>query len=252
MANLNNLPPVIEVDGKLRPTANSQGDPIASDQNSVRQFWRWFNDSVTVDEHGRPILFHHGSNAQFETFDFSKIKSINEGLGFYFTDNPTVAQGYGQIKSGYLAIRNPMNYAQQPLTTAQIKKLLHTVAKLEAQADEIDIADGFLSNFAVDIRSEGLNAALLTATKIMAKNADANDLIASLFNHRVCPEIILTAARQVTGFDAIMANGFDNCGKGDNQICVAWSPDQFQVAQDRSNHRQHDVDNSPERERQRE
>lgn len=90
----------IEVDGVLRPTANSTGRPIAQTEGAIRNFWRWFGDSETVDEQGRPLVMYHGTNrAGFAIFDPGCI-GINRdqgwyGTGFYCTPDPRQAASYG-------------------------------------------------------------------------------------------------------------------------------------------------------------
>lgn len=55
------LPETIEIDGKQRPTTNSNGQPIAATEEGVRNFWKWFGDSKVVDAEGRPLVVYHGT-----------------------------------------------------------------------------------------------------------------------------------------------------------------------------------------------
>lgn len=55
------LPATIEIDGKQRPTTNSNGQPIAATEEGVRNFWKWFGDSKVVDAGGRPLVVYHGT-----------------------------------------------------------------------------------------------------------------------------------------------------------------------------------------------
>lgn len=50
----------ITVDGVERPTLNSEGNPIHSTEEGVRNFWRWFGDSEIVDDDGRPLVVYRG------------------------------------------------------------------------------------------------------------------------------------------------------------------------------------------------
>lgn len=87
------LPKSIDVDGKQRPTTNSEGKPIADTEEKVRNFWRWFGGSETIDEQGRPVVYYHGTNADFNVFDVSKSKPSSGGLMFF---NPVPGMGYGK------------------------------------------------------------------------------------------------------------------------------------------------------------
>lgn len=58
----------IEVDGQDRPTRTSKGTLIYPTEEGVRNFWRWFGNSVFVDEDGRPLVMYHGTAADIEEF----------------------------------------------------------------------------------------------------------------------------------------------------------------------------------------
>jgi len=69
----------ITVDGKTRPTTNSNGKPIAQTEEGLRNFWRWFGDSKVVDAEGRPLVVYHGTAA-----DFEKFKRSRSDIGMHF------------------------------------------------------------------------------------------------------------------------------------------------------------------------
>jgi hypothetical protein len=52
----------VEIDGKMRPTTNNRGELIASTMERVRDFWRWFGESVVVDQQGRPLVVYRGEH----------------------------------------------------------------------------------------------------------------------------------------------------------------------------------------------
>lgn len=62
------LPQKIVVDGRTRPVTNSEGVPIAATPEALHAFWRWFGNSKTVDEKGRPKIVYHGTGRQFTEF----------------------------------------------------------------------------------------------------------------------------------------------------------------------------------------
>src|SRR5574343_53702 len=95
------LPDTIEIDGKQRPTTNSNGQPIAQTEEGVRNFWKWFGDSKMVDAEGRPQAVYHGTKKDFKAFKTELIGS-NFGVdkhGFFFTGSPVVASGYADPQS---------------------------------------------------------------------------------------------------------------------------------------------------------
>lgn len=115
----------INIDGKERPTTNSNGQPIATTEQGLRNFYKWFGDSKVVDEQGRPLVVYHGSvyfseyiqerdGIKFTKFDKKYIGKTTGnrgyyGTGFYFTTNKNIAEGYGRgyYKAFYLKMENP-------------------------------------------------------------------------------------------------------------------------------------------------
>jgi len=120
------LPDTIEVDGKQRPTKNSDGRPIASTPEKVRSFWRWFGDSKIVDAQGRPVVVYHGTKSDFDTFDLDNLaKSSMDygwfGAGFYTSEVPSLASDYAGRRTGsavmplYIRAKNPLEAKRQLL-----------------------------------------------------------------------------------------------------------------------------------------
>ena len=52
----------IEVDGQQRPRMNSEGRPIHTTEDGIRNFWRWFGESQAVDADGRPLVVYSGGS----------------------------------------------------------------------------------------------------------------------------------------------------------------------------------------------
>jgi GGDEF domain-containing protein len=83
-----NLPDTIEIDGVQRPTKNSEGNPIHSTEEGVRNFYKWFGDSKVVDEQGLPLVVYHGTTHDVSEFTTERSNIENDlGKGFYFTNN---------------------------------------------------------------------------------------------------------------------------------------------------------------------
>ena len=75
------------------------------------EFRKWFKDSEMVKPNGTPMIFYHGTNAKFDTFDKSKINTSTDagwlGHGFYFYTDKHEASQYGNVRSFFLNITNP-------------------------------------------------------------------------------------------------------------------------------------------------
>jgi len=93
----------INVNGKDRPTVNSNGQPIARDEASLRNFWNWFGDSKVVDAQGRPLVVYHGTpHASFEAFNPDS----------FFTEKPEIASIYTSASASSIASKRKSADAQ--------------------------------------------------------------------------------------------------------------------------------------------
>ncbi len=88
--------PMIDVDGIQKHRHNSEGKPIHPTEEGIRNFHRWFGDSHTVDEHGRPTVLYHGTGIDFDEFNTSGGQGKTSNTGAFFTDNPHVASTYSK------------------------------------------------------------------------------------------------------------------------------------------------------------
>lgn len=81
------MQPLIEVDGVMRPALNSAGRRIHPTEEGVENFWRWFGNSKTTDEQGRPLVVYHGTANDFDAFSAtaeSVTGATDAPLGFWF------------------------------------------------------------------------------------------------------------------------------------------------------------------------
>lgn len=124
------LPDTINVNGKERPTTNSNGQPIAATEEAVRNFWEWFGDSKVVDEQGRPLVVYHGTTASFDVFDPARSKTT----GVFFSAKPDYAnivaeldgarKGNANVMPAYVSIGNPMFVKSRDFSRLDTKKAL--------------------------------------------------------------------------------------------------------------------------------
>jgi hypothetical protein len=150
--------PTIEVDGQERHRMNSDGKPIATTDEALRNFWRWFGESKVVDEQGRPIASVHYTGNSFTAFLHEAQREaqwagrgfttaygrtrVFPGRGFFFfTPHPSYVGGQvppvpGQVDramSAYLSIQNPLDL-RKGLTGAQASLVIDLVkAKVESE-----------------------------------------------------------------------------------------------------------------------
>lgn len=90
------------IDGVARSLLNSNGELIADNERSLRDFWEWFGDSAIVDDASRPICVYHGSGrGDFEEFNTDGAGKTSD-TGAFFSDSFEVAGTYGCVRSFYL------------------------------------------------------------------------------------------------------------------------------------------------------
>ena len=85
-----------EVDGK--PTQNSYGRPIATNEEGVRNFWKWFGNSKIVDDAGLPMPLYHGTAATFDQFKPGGPEPHMSGPAIWLTpdrERPPAAHNIG-------------------------------------------------------------------------------------------------------------------------------------------------------------
>ena len=170
----------------------------------------------------------------FDTFNSDLIgqSGRSEGAGFYFTTERSVAEGYGEggrVLEVYLNIKNPMRYQEPAFSRAKTVELISVVAKIEALKEEMDIRDGFLSNFA-DTYSGSIERAYQVAADLLCEEDDALSQIGSLIGSGVSADIVNSGLYQALGFDGFLAKGFSGMGKSGGQIWIAMKPQQIKSA----------------------
>lgn len=100
---INNIPEIININGHDKPTINSNGDFIYHTIEGIINFWNWFDDSVVIDNLGRPLIMYHGTQ-----YDFDIFNTDNE-LGAHF-GNIKHANHITSHKVGKKYFTYPQNY----------------------------------------------------------------------------------------------------------------------------------------------
>lgn len=98
-------------------------------------FWKWFGNSVTVDEKGNPLIFHHGTRQSFDTF---KAK-YDDKLVFFAYDEKFAkdwAQG-APLTPEQQELKNDLyDEKQRPFNNALVKKVRQKYNTDDLSADE--------------------------------------------------------------------------------------------------------------------
>ena len=126
---------------------DSEGNVLSAEQQE------FFKDSKIRDKKGNLLVVRHGTDADFNIFDFSKSGKNGkaEGYGFYFSDDPEITNRYGAIqKELYLNITKPLYNNKRTITKAELKKLTNALIDFDIEkykSDGLTWQDSFLSNF---------------------------------------------------------------------------------------------------------
>lgn len=169
----------ISLGGRVCPTTNSRGAPIAMTYSSLVAFWEWFGNSSAVDSEGRPLVLFHGSTADIVEFEPSRAndKMYSGGTNdtIFFTDNPEVAASYagrrtsmtglsetfsagGSVYPVYLKITKPLKlsarkngwrdvpYKGEFVSTAELTEVARSSGR-----------DGLVVSRVVDYRDSGVD-----------------------------------------------------------------------------------------------
>ena len=147
------------------PTYNSDGQQLTPQQQE------YFKDSKIRNDNGDLLVVYHGTDADFNEFnmrDFGKDGETAEGFGIYLTDNPDVANAYGErsIKA-YANITNPATSFSQNINQNTLEKLIK--ATVEKQAEEM-VADGDYQTLDEAIRDTWVSNYTNTYEKSMDDN----------------------------------------------------------------------------------
>jgi len=98
------------------PEVDSEGAAIAATKAELSAFWHWFDDSVVVDLHGRPVLVYRGEYGAPDSAPVlsTRLGSLSFGdreTAFGYARHPNKSgdvRTYPRVHAAYLAIGNPV------------------------------------------------------------------------------------------------------------------------------------------------
>lgn len=144
---------------------------------------------------------YHGSPNKFNKFNFDHIRTngTTEGIGFYFTDNKQIANGYAS--NGYLYTINlngkkEISSNERTLTRNELKKFITVL-----QNNDID----YLSNFG-DVSFSGYNNVLNDAIDSLLSCNDDVELLCDIYNAQGDNENIISLFVDTLGYDHYKTN----------------------------------------------
>ena len=230
--------------GRQAATSTAQTEEVDSSGRKVSpEQSAYFSKSKARDKTGKLKPVYHGSGADFTEFSYKHLgkSGTAEGVGFYFTDDPSIAERYstgpdgqrgtedGRVYEGYVNITKPLSDKKVTITRAAFKRFLKA---LDSAVDEDGERFDVLSNYG-DTDYEGLPAVLATAVEMEFDGNDNDvDLIHSIMNQgfrypgRI--ESFYKVLKDTTGYDGIIVE--EPTWGGNQTIYLAFSPEQFKLA----------------------
>lgn len=84
---LESIHPMIDIDGEQKHRTNSEGRPLHHTDEGIKNFHKWFGNSSSTDQHGRPQVHYHGTGSDIEQFNDKPI---------WLSKTPELATGYAE------------------------------------------------------------------------------------------------------------------------------------------------------------
>lgn len=105
---------------------DNQGRTLTKEQQE------YFKDSKVRDENGYLLEVYHGTNVDFNVFNYDNfgVNGNRYGTGFYFTDDIKEAEHFtnnGTIKKVYLNIKKPLNAYGKKMSYSKFSKILNSL-----------------------------------------------------------------------------------------------------------------------------
>lgn len=137
------LPDEIEIDGRLRPTRNSEGQLIDRDEAGIRAFYVWFGNSVMEDAKERPLLLYDGGLIDEKADKDARFAR----LPAFFSPDGRLAEGYARrpgsrVTAVYLKIENPFRSAGLLHVSGGAPLAIHSASPAASRAARTPRAQG--------------------------------------------------------------------------------------------------------------
>lgn len=186
---------------------DNKGNKLSQGQQS------YFKDTKVLDNNGNLLEVYHGTNADFNVFDYLKMgnKGKAYGYGFYFTDNFNYAYEHGnKIIKSYLNIKNIINEKSNTINEKTTKILIEKffdVVEFEFTNSKMklpDIEQFYKNRSFSDKYDMGIIGELIQSTGIDVEKG-------------------IKIINEVTGIDGFVVDKGDKYGK----IYVSFFPNQI-------------------------
>ena len=191
--------PMLDVDGEMKHVNNSEGKRIHPTDDGIRNFHRWFKDSKTVDEHGRPLVMYRGQSKEYSD-EHDSTNPIwvtpHKEYAHLYTDNDGSEDSNQNMMKVYAKSKNPINLGFRSL---------HTDVKFK------DVSDRAKDNILNDYNDSKISKeSALEAIKHLQAGVDHHKDIFSPVQHFQDKSTHLHNALKTAGYDSLSATEGDD------------------------------------------
>lgn len=203
----------------------------------------YFQKSAVRDASGNLLEVHHGSSAEFDSFDSGRLGRGNDswGNGFYFTTEKRIADGYSDGRGSrefYLAVENPirvdgkeaMSLVDVQLTPEQNRSIVLAHPDLMIQPDADSDRQNPISDYSPEYweKEHHTPQELRRLAERVAREYfdEAGWVELESFYGRENGQAFLQAVSKTTGHDGVEVD----FGGEDGKHYVAWFPEQIKLS----------------------
>ena len=196
----------------------------------------YFKHSKIRDAEGNLLVVRHGTDAEFNIFDFSKSGKNGkaEGYGFYFSDDKKITSKYGGIqKELYLNITKPLYNNKRTITKTELVKLTNALIDFDIEtykSEELTWQDSFISNYVMTYDMSRQSAVREFVNQIWDYNTNDQDIVfeiaqsdGRMYNNSLMRDFYNVLTESI-GYDGIIAEW--NHGDGNSNVYVAFESNQ--------------------------
>lgn len=135
------------------PNENSHGRQISTVKQILENFWKWFGHSNAKDAKGRPLVFFHGTNSDFQEFK-TGIKTYNS----YGLLGPVETTRHG------IFVTPDLDFAHSYTRTDDVRKLpgANIISVYVRAEDPFDLTRGLTEQQEQELSAKGFNTRAFT------------------------------------------------------------------------------------------
>lgn len=171
-----------------RSTVELKADTDSTGRKLTEKQQEYFKDSKVRNDKGELIPMYHGTDADFNVFEFNRggEHGTAEGFGIYLASNKEVSDHYGgRVIESYVDMKKPARYDEKTLKLADVKKIIKTTCEKEAARMAEDyggnikdaLRDTWISNYTYTYDKSIENSYSEVARSILEMNENDMDII---------------------------------------------------------------------------